>query len=398
LNILISARYYLPGWKGGGPVRSLSNLVSALRGRFKFWIVTSDRDHGDCTPYKGLKAGEWTSTGDCRIYYLPKGMNPIGEWISLLRQARPDLLYLNSYFSPLFTILPLALRKLRAIPQIPVLLAPRGEFAPSALSIKPFKKSAYLTLSTALGINRGLYWQATSSHELVHIGELIPMASGKYLAPAFIAPDIIEKRSMSAAFVRARKTPGELKVAFVSRICEVKNLLFAIKSMKAVCGKLTFDVYGPLEDKDYWEECCLEIRGLPSGVNVTYRGTLEPDLVVETLKAYHLLYLPTLGENFGHVCVEALMAGCPLLISDQTPWKALEKHGAGWDLPLGQPQRFTEVLQKLVDLGETEYLDLYENVRKYAGKVIGDLTRSAIDMHEKMFGTVADADSIMDAR
>ena len=34
---------------------------------------------------------------------------------------------------------------------------------------------------------------------------------------------------------------------------------------------------------------------------------------------YDLLFLPTKGENFGHVILESMSAGTPVLISDTTP-------------------------------------------------------------------------------
>ena len=56
---------------------------------------------------------------------------------------RVDLVYLNSVFSPLFTMLPLLSQRLRLIPCRPILLAPRGELAPGALAIKPLKKGGH---------------------------------------------------------------------------------------------------------------------------------------------------------------------------------------------------------------------------------------------------------------
>jgi len=58
--------------------------------------------------------------------------------------------------------------------------------------------------------------------------------------------------------------------------------------------------------------------------------------------------MPSQGENFGHTMVEALAAGLPLLISDRTPWKELERQNAGWDLPLEEPSCFWEQLNDLV--------------------------------------------------
>jgi glycosyltransferase involved in cell wall biosynthesis len=61
---------------------------------------------------------------------------------------------------------------------------------------------------------------------------------------------------------------------------------------------------------------------------------------------HHLFALPTAGENFGHSIFEALLAGRPVLISDQTPWLRLEDKHAGWDLPLADPDVFTRAVEQ----------------------------------------------------
>ena len=60
----------------------------------------------------------------------------------------------------------------------------------------------------------------------------------------------------------------------------------------------------------------------------------------ESLAKNDLFFFPAHGENYGHVIAEAMAAGCPVLISDQTAWRNLEEKGAGWDLPLDAPGRF----------------------------------------------------------
>lgn len=44
--------------------------------------------------------------------------------------------------------------------------------------------------------------------------------------------------------------------------------------------------------------------------------------------------MPTFNENYGHAIVESFVAGLPVVISDRTPWRNLEKINAGWDIPL----------------------------------------------------------------
>lgn len=89
--ILIITGRYLPGYKDGGPVRSVKNLVDCLGEEYQFRILTCDRDHGDTQPYPNVKVNEWNQVGDAQVYYVkPKGFS--GSVIRSL-SVEADLLY-----------------------------------------------------------------------------------------------------------------------------------------------------------------------------------------------------------------------------------------------------------------------------------------------------------------
>lgn len=59
MRILAFVKYYLPGYKTGGPLRTLEHMVAQLGGDFLFRVVTSDRDAGDTWPYPGVTVERW---------------------------------------------------------------------------------------------------------------------------------------------------------------------------------------------------------------------------------------------------------------------------------------------------------------------------------------------------
>jgi glycosyltransferase involved in cell wall biosynthesis len=59
-------------------------------------------------------------------------------------------------------------------------------------------------------------------------------------------------------------------------------------------------------------------------------GAIAPDKVVDYLAGFDLFVLPSFGENFSHAVVESLLAGTPVVVGSDTPWKELEDEGAGW--------------------------------------------------------------------
>jgi len=143
-SILCFVDYYLPGFRSGGPVRTVSNLVDHLYDQFDFYIITRDRDISDSSYYEDIVVDNWNTVGKARVFYAsPASLTPIGV-SALLRKTPHDILYLNSFFSFRFTILPLLARSIGAAPNMPCVIAPRGEFSPAAIALSPQKKNYIL--------------------------------------------------------------------------------------------------------------------------------------------------------------------------------------------------------------------------------------------------------------
>jgi glycosyltransferase involved in cell wall biosynthesis len=111
---------------------------------------------------------------------------------------------------------------------------------------------------------------------------------------------------------------------------------------------------------------------LPANTRVRYKGKIEHEGVAQVFAENDLFLFPTLGENYGHVICESLMSGCPVLISDQTPWRNLEAEGIGWDIPLDDAERFRSVLQQCVDGDDEWFAELSQRATHYASKRASD--------------------------
>lgn len=379
MKILILSDFYLPGYKAGGPIRSLANLVDNLGEEFSFNVVTKDRDFKDTKPYLGITADKWNKFGKARILYCSPGNTGFSTMRHIICNTPHDLLYLNSFFSQIFTIQPLFLRRLGLITRKPIVIAPRGEFSPGALKLKSFKKHFYLAMAKALRLYHGVIWQASNKNEETNIRRWF----GDYVL-VIIAPNL-PKRIYVTNYksVHRKKTKGCLKVMFLSRISRKKNLNSALKILKDLKGRIQFNIYGPLEDKRYWEECQNIMSSLPRNIECQYRGVVQHNQVIPVMMENDLFFLPTLGENFGHVILEAFIAGCPVLLSDQTPWRDLEKKGIGWDLPLDQPKRFQTVLKKCLEMDQDEYSEWSKRARRYGLKVSQNY--KAIEENRRLF-------------
>jgi len=360
-TILCFMSYYLPGFKNGGPVRSLLNMCQRLGEEYCFRVVTRDRDRGDTQPYAGCAPELWHQVDGAQVWYLPAPYWSPWRLRRVVMDTSPDLLYFHSFLDPALTIMPLVLRRLGLLPRtIPVLVAPRGEFSPGALSLKRTKKLAYLHAAKWSGLYRNVMWHATSPEE----ERLIRFWWGRHARVA-TAANLLARADETGAACRAPKQAGMLRLVFLSRISPKKNLSAVLKFLAEVKVRITFDIYGPTEDKGYWDKCQSLIAKLPRNIEVGYKGCVRPDDVVPTLSRYDVFVFPTLGENFGHVIFEALTAGCPVLLSDQTPWRNLRENKAGFDLPLDRHDLFRESVELFAAMDENEFKTWSDSSRLY---------------------------------
>ena len=135
-EILIITGRYLPGYKDGGPVRTIKNLVDYLGDEYNFKILTCDRDHGDTNRYPNIKENEWNTVGKAQVYYV----SPKGFKFSVIKNLAKevDLIYCCGCFND-YAINTLILKRLNRI-KIPVVVAAMGLFSPMEFRLKYKKK------------------------------------------------------------------------------------------------------------------------------------------------------------------------------------------------------------------------------------------------------------------
>lgn len=264
-----------------------------------------------------------------------------------ISQADPDLVYLNSMFSWPFALQPLLMKRMGLL-RAAAVLAPRGMLRSSALAHKSAKKKVFLRAFRMAGLHRMVTFHATDQQEeqdvRAHFGDK---------ARVFRADNLPGKQKPFQPAPTKRK--GQLQMIFVGRMHPIKNLDLLLRAMAGVNAQLHLDVVAPPEDKGYQEDCRALINALPKGMTVNLLGNVPHEGIAERLLSSQLFVLPTRGENFGHAIFEALAAGRPVLISDQTPWRGLAEKQAGWDLPIGDPVPFTMALQRVADMEDEEF-------------------------------------------
>lgn len=345
-SVLIFVDWYKPGFRGGGPIRSMVNLVEHLGDRFDLWIVTGDTDYSATAPYPGIQPDTWTRlpSGEHVWYASSKGRSR-AAWKRLLRERQWNTVYINGMFSYWYSVLPLWLlsgTKQRRI------VAPRGMLLSGPMAQGALKKHLFLSFARNMGFYSGVEIHSTAPDETSAVRTLLDRRSTVHEAGN------LPRRPAITSPPHRPKQVGEAALVTVVRIATEKNVHLVIEAMAAVRGKLTLDLFGPVFHGEYWEQCKRAIAQLPPQVTVNYHGARPAEEVPGIMAgAYHALCMANEGDNFGHTMLEALAAGLPLLISNTSPWRDLQARHAGWDLPLGQGAApFTAAMQQLVDMDQ----------------------------------------------
>lgn len=348
-------------------MRSTASMVEALP-EIDFHIFTSDSDLKSKKPLDGVQVDSWQTVGRSKVFYASARSRHLWAILRMVRKVRPDFIYLNSYFAHRFTQQVLILRYLGLLGGIPIILAPHGEFSPGALNLKSWKKRSYIALARCARLYGGLIWHASSEPEVIDILRVQRRKVVVIKAPHF--PPVPAENAVDR---HSSKRAGRARLVFLSRISPKKNLLTAIQVLSQVRTPVLFDVYGPKEDIGYWRLCVEAARNLPNNISFQYCGVVDPKGGAERVfSRYDALFLPTLGENYGYVILEAWAAATPVLISDETPWKDLESMRSGWEYPLSDLTRFSKCIERLAAMGDAEHAEWRSGANNLSVALIRD--------------------------
>ncbi len=358
-TVLIFTDWYLPGYKAGGPITSLANMIRNLSNYFNFKIVCRDTDYTDADPFDNVVSDEWNKVGEAQVRYLSTNNLNYSRISGLIKETNPDVVYVTGFFSKVFSIFPvLAARKYR------VILSPRGMLAEGALGIKTSKKKLFLAIAGRVSAYKKIFWHATNEAEAEQVLAFFPKAKVG-VAPNF--PGI----STAKTELKKPKIKGELRLYSVARVAPEKNLDFALNCLKQIPStvRVSLKIIGSIYDRAYFQKLESIKHQLNDSVSVDFLGPIPQKEIGEIAKESDFFFLPTLGENYGHAIIEAMLMGIPVLISNKTPWTSLDVKSLGFDLPLVE-DLFAKRIIDLANMGADEYQSKYSNVNQKAEKLI----------------------------
>lgn len=359
MKIMIVYGGFLPAKKYGGPVVSIKNLVSFLDD--SFWIVTRDHEWKSNDKLPGIQAGWNTFNDHTKVLYLEDSEHTKERYINIIQEINPDIIYINGFYSiQMYIPMIKAAQKLEK----PILIAPRGTLNKNAMSIKSVKKYPYVFFIRMLINKQRCFFQSTSDEETMRICRLLGVQRDHVFEIENI-PSIPK-----AIYEHPVKEIGKLKCCFFARICEKKNLLFALRVLKEVKADIEFNIYGNIEEVDYWDKCQQIIREMPANVSINYKGEYNHEDVFQLMSQNQVFFFPTLNENYGHVIVEALLSRLPVIISDQTPWNSVNDAKVGYAIPLDKKTSFIDAIETYAGMDSSQFADLVNSVILFTNKAL----------------------------
>ena len=359
-KILVFIDWFLPGYKAGGPIRSVANITEHLSSEFEFFIVSRNTDYLENKPYPNIKANQWVKFKEnINIFYFSADNLNVKNIKNLISNLDFDTIYINGIYSFYFSLLPVYLFRKSSKKTI---VASRGMLSEHSFSSKNIKKQLFIFFAETFNFYKNIYFHVTNNTEKSEVSKLKFKSKG-YIVAANLPPKLSEKKIEPIL-----KKTEKLKLVSIARISIEKNTLFALQILTEnnYSGIIEFDIYGSVYQQDYWQECKQIIKLLPDNVIVNYKGEINNTKVNSTFKKYHFSFMPSLGENFGHSILESFIAACPVIISNQTPWQNLEKRNIGWDISLNDKNKFFKTIQYCINMEQEEYNKWSESSYNFA--------------------------------
>lgn len=363
-TVVILYEYFFPGYKAGGPIQSLVNMIGALQLAYNFKVITTAHDLHSTETYTDISVDSWNDV------MLPECTLPIQVWYSksfgisfsslkrLIDESGAHIIYINGLFTSWF-IQPLILYKLGYFKHAQIIVSPRGMLQQGALQVKPFKKKLFIKLFNFLGLFKQVQWHATNTAEAEDIIRTIKNNSGIHVAENIPKSPVQE-------LLPSSKQSGQLSLIYLSLITEKKNLLYLIQVLSNCSAVIHLSIYGPVKDLTYWASCEKAIQLLPQNISVSYKKDVTPALVQTTIQQFDAFVSLTKGENFGHAIFEAFSSGRPVITSHYTPWNRLEKVQAGWNVSIEDAKAVAHLVDSLAAMNAEQWSNYCENALELA--------------------------------
>ncbi len=122
---------------------------------------------------------------------------------------------------------------------------------------------------------------------------------------------------------------GLLRLLYLGRLHRIKGIENLLRAVKLINDEtITLSVCGN-GDQAYSTSLQALQHELGLETRVSFKGHVDGVDKLEAFMNADVCIVPSFTENFGMVVAESLAHGVPVIASQGTPWKEVEKHGCG---------------------------------------------------------------------
>lgn len=346
MKVLLVSEWFPPAWNAGGTVVSTWNLARALVGAgVEVTVVTTDAHTGPrgSVPRVRMESGMRIVTARVvrsagrRAHRY--GLAP-GVVVDLWRASRTsDVCIMQG----LWTLPVAAASRICLSRGLPYVLSAKGTLEIRSLGQKPLKKHLYRWLVASGTVSRAAAVHFASEREKERSREAIGPTQGVVVPNAFDVRPLVPAGG-DALRARLRLPEDSLLVGMAGRIHPDKGFDTILPALARTSSKVHLLIFGSDHERNLPRIMSLAATS-GIGARVHALGHLEPDELDRTYASIDVLALPSHGETFGNVVVEALRQGTPVMISDQVPLASyIQTHGMGAVVAVREPEAWASAL------------------------------------------------------
>jgi glycosyltransferase involved in cell wall biosynthesis len=358
----------------GGPSQMVLGLAPALvKEGVEVTILTTDSngDNGqkslDVPLNKAIKKdGYEIIYFRCSPFRRYKFSVDLLNWLKQ-HASEYNLAHIHALFSPVSSFAARICRQQK----LPYILRPLGTLDPADLRKKKRLKQVYAAFLERPNLLGAAAIHFTSNQE-AKVSEKFGLKTQDLILPLGVIPprrEISDSESNNNRLEKF-KIPQDIPlVLFMSRIDQKKGLDLLIPALEKLLYqglKFHFVLAGTNpQDLKYEENIQKQIQNSLLQPHTTITGFVTGELKSALLQAANLFVLPSYYENFGIAVAEAMVAGKPVVISDQVHiWHEIHNSKSGW-VTKTEVESLTNALKSALQNPE-ECKNRGNNARNYA--------------------------------
>ena len=349
----------------GGPSQMVKGLSAALASQgVEVTVLTTDSNGDTGQPPLDVPLNQPVEQDGYQVRYFH--CSPFRRYkfsLELLRwlwQHAPefDLAHIHALFSPVST----ATAAIARYKKLPYILRPLGTLDPADLQKKRRLKQIYALLLEQPNLAGAAGVHFTSVQE-AKISERFGTQTRDFVIPLGVTPSIMPPKG------EARRQLGisdnQPLVLFMSRIDPKKGLDLLIPALERLLVGAAHESSLPNfhfvlagtnpQDPDYEHQIQEQVKASSLASRTTITGFVTGELKAALLHDADLFVLPSYYENFGIAVAEAMVAGTPVVISDQVHiWEEVKGAEAGWICPCEVDALTQALRESLQNAGERQ--------------------------------------------